>query len=312
MTQFHINLHTKSDGPDVKYTTITYPAGEMQVRIKPEYIEELSSAHEVIIRARLTEKDSGIIARNIINLALLEDAIRGVNSKARLILHVPYLPYARADRRFVPGDCHGLAVFADLLNAMHFNEIHTLDAHHHKRADLYIRGLRDIQPNSLIKSAIEDFKLRTKSERITILFPDEGAVKRYSHELFAGHQILCASKVRNTATGQFIGFDVPDYRLFETNAVLIVDDICDGGGTFVGISKALLDQEFVPRQGLYVTHGIFSKGFEDLYTHFEVMYTSNSVYGLPCNGFRFIVSDAFEALVHPDNKAIVTGVGHNV
>ena len=137
-------------------------------------------------------------------------------------------------------------------------------------------------------------------------------MKRYDRKLFARHQVLSASKSRNKATGEFIGFTVPDPRLFETNAVLIVDDICDGGGTFVGISKTLLDQEFVPRQGLYVTHGIFSKGFENLNTHFEVVYTSNSVFGSLCNGFRFEVSDAFDALTHPANKPINTGVGHSV
>jgi phosphoribosylpyrophosphate synthetase len=65
--------------------------------------------------------------------------------------------------------------------------------------------------------------------------------------------------------------------------VLIVDDICDGGGTFLGISDALgsrlrslgdVGGDYI--LGLYVTHGIFSKGFCDLIEKFDHVYTTDS------------------------------------
>jgi len=42
----------------------------------------------------------------------------------------------------------------------------------------------------------------------------------------------------------------------------VVDDICDGGGTFIGLAD-LLDERAM-RADLYVTHGLFSQGTEKL------------------------------------------------
>jgi ribose-phosphate pyrophosphokinase len=54
-----------------------------------------------------------------------------------------------------------------------------------------------------------------------------------------------------------------------------VDDICDGGRTFIEISKAL--DGYQGELYLFVTHGIFSKGFEELFKHFTKIYTTNSI-----------------------------------
>lgn len=54
-----------------------------------------------------------------------------------------------------------------------------------------------------------------------------------------------------------------------------VSDICDGGGTFIGIADAMKDYGL--SLGLYVTHGIFSKGFSDLSARFPMIYSSNSL-----------------------------------
>jgi phosphoribosylpyrophosphate synthetase len=82
-----------------------YPGGEVQVRIDPVIVDLIrkKSITEVHVRARI--KDGEIMA-----VAQLIDAIRGIKDvPIKLIL--PYLPYGRADRRFVEGDCDGLAVF---------------------------------------------------------------------------------------------------------------------------------------------------------------------------------------------------------
>ena len=57
--------------------------------------------------------------------------------------------------------------------------------------------------------------------------------------------------------------------------ILIVDDLCDGGGTFLGIAN---QAEGTVPLGLYITHGIFSKGFGELGKHFSKIYTTNSYY----------------------------------
>jgi len=54
-----------------------------------------------------------------------------------------------------------------------------------------------------------------------------------------------------------------------------VDDICDGGGTFIGLAKAL-KQKNAGNLYLAVSHGIFSKGFNELNKHFTKIFTTDS------------------------------------
>ena len=57
---------------------------------------------------------------------------------------------------------------------------------------------------------------------------------------------------------------------------LIVDDIIDGGRTFIELSKELVRKGIDKSQiNLYVTHGIFSKGFTELDKHFNKVYCHN-------------------------------------
>jgi ribose-phosphate pyrophosphokinase len=73
--------------------------------------------------------------------------------------------------------------------------------------------------------------------------------------------VFC-SKKRDPLTGHLSGFEIKNYNP-NPNAdgqdLLIVDDICDGGGTFVGLAKELR-KAGAKKVYLYVTHGIFSKG----------------------------------------------------
>ena len=56
---------------------------------------------------------------------------------------------------------------------------------------------------------------------------------------------------------------------------LIVDDICDGGRTFTDLAKKLNDKG-AKELYLFVSHGIFSKGYDELLGHFNVIGTTNS------------------------------------
>ena len=89
--------------------------------------------------------------------------------------------------------------------------------------------------------------------------PDAGAHKRVLAlgERF-GAPVVCCAKLRNTATGKLSGArvldEVPDLPL------LVVDDICDGGGTFVALA-ALLRRHSDRPLGLYVTHGLCTRAW---------------------------------------------------
>ncbi len=260
MNSVTINLNSPT------YEQFTYPAGETQVRLK--HLAAPSADHVRII-ARIKNGE------DIVRLALLKSA---VDDGQYVDLVLPYLPYSRADRRFKPGDCLGLEVFGSLINSMGFSRVVTLDAHNGKKAVEYIHRLQDRSAMPLIRQAIYHFAKQHKSDRVTVLFPDQGARDRYvlSPALEGNAEritlnVLHCEKKRDPLTGDLKGFEVPPVP--SRFPAIIIDDICDGGGTFTGIAAQLLHSGL----GLYVTHGIFSKGRELVCSYFDTVYTTNTI-----------------------------------
>lgn len=68
---------------------------------------------------------------------------------------------------------------------------------------------------------------------------------------------LWLNKARNVQTGEITGTEV--YGDVKDKVVLIIDDICDGGRTFIELGKVLKERG-ASKVILYVTHGIFSQG----------------------------------------------------
>lgn len=58
--------------------------------------------------------------------------------------------------------------------------------------------------------------------------------------------------------------------------ILICDDLCDGGKTFIEIAKFMKSNFPARKLFLYVIHGIFSKGFSELLEYYEYIFTTNS------------------------------------
>jgi ribose-phosphate pyrophosphokinase len=163
---------------------------------------------------------------------------------------------------------------------MHFlsgiGNIVTLDVHNNKVASWFAKN---VDPTDYIVAAIEHTAVRNDTETVCVLYPDEGAAKRYALPRLVGNNTnpivvlyFYATKVRDAATGKLLRFDVP--KMPEGLPILIVDDICDGGGTFLGIQAAVNRP-----MSLYTTHSMYSKGTDVLYNAgFEYLYTTNSYY----------------------------------
>lgn len=180
-------------------------------------------------------------------------------------LVLPYLPGARQDRSNPTGDVLITAAsIADEINRRHFNRVITVDPHSPVMPNL-IQGITLYPLNRISNGIIKSYD--------GIIAPDVGARERAKvFATFKGLPMYYGAKRRDVATGKLAGFsvDVPKGHY------LVVDDICDGGGTFMGLAGEI--KKCNATADLYVTHGIFAKGAEKkLLKHYQEIFTTDSL-----------------------------------
>lgn len=170
-------------------------------------------------------------------------------------LHMPYLPYARQDKSVSNSTTFGLEVFAEWINWLHFHNISCLDAHSEMPTQL-IERFTSFPPTVEIEKA---FKI---SGANILCFPDHGAAAKYGQIGLTSSAAIIGHKTRDPLTGNITDFSINGNP--SGTKVLIVDDIIDGGLTFVTLAE-LLFRGGAESVSVYATHGIFSKGVDILY-----------------------------------------------
>ena len=232
-----------STGYPVTYKKMKFSGGEIHVTLEGD----VSYSQSFSILAHLYSSD------DIFELLLLVDALRRARSLVPIYLILPYLPYARQDRVCNPGEALSLRVFCDLINSMKFRSVEVWDVH----SDVSLALLDRVENVSSLKWLKCIDGLRENS--YVLVAPDAGSIKKVyqlSQELRL--PFITARKIRDIRTGEIIETKV-DAEPMHSKNFLIVDDICDGGRTFIELSRRLkvLSTRCID---LYVTHGIFSKG----------------------------------------------------
>jgi ribose-phosphate pyrophosphokinase len=271
---FHNYITIDLTKPDhISGVTISrFPDGQQNVKIT----RHLSGSYPVLIKSRFTSfKDLELIICTVKSLRRLE--------VEKICLYIPYLLGARSDRQFSLNENSYLVdVIAPILNAQNFHKVFTLDVHSHVAAAC-INNLTNLDNTTFVKNVSysiygDRFKINTSS---ILISPDAGA----SHKIYnlakqieyTGDIITC-SKERDTE-GNLTKVNVPYQNTdFREKDFIIIDDICDGGATFINIAKHLNNGDFStkPKVYLIVTHGIFSKGFSELSKYFDGIYCTNS------------------------------------
>jgi ribose-phosphate pyrophosphokinase len=127
----------------------------------------------------------------------------------------------------------------------------------------------------LVNFALES--LNGRSAQTAIVSPDAGALKKIYDiaKEFNITNVTTASKVRDISTGDVLRTELPTMDLTDIEHILIIDDICDGGRTFIELAKEIKKQTDKPIY-LIVTHGIFSGGYEKLSDVLDGIFCTNS------------------------------------
>ena len=91
-------------------------------------------------------------------------------------------------------------------------------------------------------------------------------------------EVIC-TKVRDPKTGQLSGFRIENPEVIDKESAkpfVVIDDLCDGGGTFKGVAQ-LLGFHYPDRERhIYVTHMVNPKGITTLSENYKKVYFTNS------------------------------------
>jgi ribose-phosphate pyrophosphokinase len=204
---------------------------------------------------------------------LLTDALRRAGIK-NISLTSKYFPYARQDRVCYVGESLSVKVVSDIINSQNYDNVTIWDAHSDVTPAL-LNNVKNVPCTDFVRKVVGALQMQGPGTPILVA-PDNGAAKKVmscAKELKL--PMLTAEKVRDTNDGTILRTKVDVPSEYATRDFLIVDDICDGGRTFIELNKVLCEHT-TGKIYLYITHGIFSAGFDELAKHIDHIYTPNS------------------------------------
>lgn len=246
------------EGEEIQFKSFTFSGGEPHIIINPNF----DMSRSITVSHRLNSfNDLGL-------LCLAVDALYRLEAKLETLI-IPYFPSARQDRVMVKGEPLSVKVYADIINALNFKKVIVFDAHSEVTLAV-LNNCELITNHKFVEKVVQEI-----GNNVILISPDGGALKKIYKvsEFLGGIEVIECSKSRDVKTGKLTGFKVYADDL-QGKDCLIVDDICDGGGTFIGLAEELRNKN-AGKLYLAISHGIFSNGFDDL-NCFERIFTTDS------------------------------------
>jgi ribose-phosphate pyrophosphokinase len=267
---------------DIKFQISKFPDGQQSVTITDCRDIDISqiSKHPVKIKSRLNS------FRDLEIIICATQALRDLGVK-EIHLFTPYFVGARSDRKFDQGSTNYLKnVICPIINSQKFETVSVIDPH----SDVLEACLNNYVKEDnrrLVKFALPLIDNKDGAQqRVVLVSPDAGAYKKIFDvaQKFGIENVVTASKHRDIQTGKITHTEIPNLpgSTGDSNSAndgmkyVIVDDICDGGRTFIELAKAIKKERISAKIYLVVTHGIFSAGLKELNQHFGGIFTTNS------------------------------------
>lgn len=281
-----LNLINK-DLSEIPYAIDKYPDGQRQLTIDlPD-----NKCHLNILMDIGSGEDLFIIMQ-------LADIIN--RRQLTCTLTITYLLSARTDRLFSWNTSHTLKVVADVINSFNADEVRILTPHSDMSLKL-IKNSKAIEPfNYMMSDGIYPFM------RSVIVSPDEGAKDRVARLESEGYNFYGSidsyhpycKKVRDDH-GKVSNISVLGLSDLKGQLNLIVlDDLCDGGGTYEALRPAL-DKYNAAEVNIMITHAIQMSGITKLASLYDKVYITNSYedwtnFSLPDNVYVYDIISKLE------------------
>src|SRR5580693_168641 len=190
---------------------------------------------------------------HMMELLIIIDALRRASAR-RITAVIPYLGYARQDRKVGPRTPISAKLVANLITRAGADRVMTLDLHAGQ-----IQGFFDIPTDNLYASPlmVRDVREKFQLDNVMVVSPDVGGVTRARGLAKRINAPLAIIDKRRERAGESEVMNVIGDVTGHT--CILVDDIVDSGGTLVNAADALLANG-AKEVYAYITHGVLSGG----------------------------------------------------
>jgi ribose-phosphate pyrophosphokinase len=221
------------NGKEVEFEV--FPNGESKL-IYDSMEKSYSSEENVLLFKYRSDGD-------LIRLAMVKDFLDYLEVSSRLVMS--YMPYSRMDRGTKENPHFTLKVIGKFINNLNFLKVYVIEPHSDVTGgvlDNYIPYYINFQLLPLVEKEIGFDK-----DIDFLFFPDAGAQKRYNS--LKGYKQLVGHKNRDFNTGEITGLEVVGDLGYVSQGlrdekILIVDDLCSKGGTFLHSANKLKELGF--------------------------------------------------------------------
>ena len=270
----HLILHntkilhlTDKERSDIDYNIIHFPDGEVQLDIKDNLV---NFKNRIVVVTRICN------ANDLFILLQAQDILERHCIDYEIV--ITYLMTQRSDRLFSFGRPFSLNIVMKLLKGtcVYILEPHNFDA---------ILRCAATDVDSLdYDSRVIKYEREAEQGTTAILYPDAGAKERYEPVYQRPPEMyLVGEKVRDVSTGNIIDYNIKQFDGCEpvlpdtVKKIVIVDDLCDGGRTFI---TALEKLKKIAKPGvkicLDIVHAVQEQGLRNVCGAFDEVVVTNS------------------------------------
>ncbi len=259
------NIITLKDNASPVFKLINYPDGQKSVKL---HYESLNVKEDVVINCSIKNIEELIILVNLVET--LHDCDFYISN-----IYFYYLFGMRSDRAFSKGETNYFKkIIVPIINRMQIKNVWFFSPHSHlsmwaiNRSGVFI-------PNQL-----DDYFKKSLSKIFPKILNNNSMILAGDESFYYNHNLWINGYLDNYFKKSRIAQDKIEVHLTEPvshfEKILIMDDMCDGGGTFIAEAKYLREKGFKGELSLYVSHGLFTKPIPSLIPYFNQIFCTNS------------------------------------
>lgn len=217
--------------------------GEIYVRI-----DECIRNRDVFILQSL----SAPVNENLMELLIMLDAFKRASAKSITVV-MPYMGYARQDRKTSGREAITAKLVADLITTAGATKVVTLDLHASQIQGFFNIGVDQLRAMPIFVDYVKSLQIDT--DKLVVVSPDMGGIgraRKFAQALKCPIGVIDKHRTsHNEAVANFIIGDVTGKVCF------VCDDMIDTGGTICEAVR-LLKENGAADIYVFATHGVFS------------------------------------------------------